>query len=464
MAQKHGWQRPLTSLPWPDKSNCGAPATKSQQNVASALDQLGIEVSFNSFLGDYEIKVPGQNRRRLDDKALRALRFDIERLGLNLHKDYFCDAVLNLADQNSHNVCLDYLNGPQWDGTSRIDGLLTNYCGADDNEFNRTVGRKFMVAAVRRVKKPGTKFDHLLILEGDQGVGKSSFARILAGVDWFTDCVRLGDDPKIIAEQTPGKLIAEIPELVGLSKKEIEQVKSMVTRTTDIARMAYDRSTSEFPRHFVFMGTTNAEQYLNDKTGNRRFWPVKVQKTIDQAALANDRDQLWAEAVYRESHDEDLFLTAHLEADATKAQKLRQLVDANEERLKELVSEKYGVVPKEEFFAALGLDGYRTSSRRPYHDQLIDSLMQTEGWTKDRLRQPKSAYPFGDNSDNRRKVFVRNAPHAISCLGASPTPSAATPGHARRGRRPRNLHKYCRSRCSNAFANLFLLRFPFRQE
>ena len=225
---------------------------------------------------------------------------------------------------------------------------------------------------------------------------------------WFTDCVRLGDDPKIIAEQTRGKWIVEIPELVGLSKKEIEQVKSMVTRTTDIARMAYDRSTSSFPRHFVFMGTTNAEQYLNDRTGNRRFWPVKV-KMIDLKALANDRDQLWAEAVHWESQNEDLFLPAHLEADAIKAQKLRQLVDANEERLKELVSEKYGVVPKEELFAALGLDGYRTSSRRPYHDQLIDSLMQTEGWTKDRLRQPKSAYPFGDNFDNRRKVFVRNA-------------------------------------------------------
>ena len=185
---------------------------------------------------------------------------------------------------------------------------LSTYLGAEDAPENRTIGRKFLIAAVRRARQPGCKFDNILVLEGAQGAGKSRSGRALCpNEDRFSENVSLNQEAKEIIEQTEGKWIAEIGELAGLSKRDAEHVKQMLSRQSDELRLAYGRLKTSRPRQFVMLATTNQSTYLTDPTGNRRFWPVKVGK-IDIDAIVRDRDQLWAEAAHYEAQDEAIFV------------------------------------------------------------------------------------------------------------------------------------------------------------
>ena len=191
----------------------------------------------------------------------------------------------------------DYLNGLQWDGVPRIDGLLVKYTGAQATPYHQAVGSKFMVAAVARAMEPGCQVDTMLVLEGAQGVGKSTFFRVLASPEYFTDDLA---DPskKDAAEQLPGAWFVEMAELSSMRKADVETLKGFLTRKVDRYRPSYGHHVIEQPRGCVFVGTTNESEYLKDATGNRRFWPVAT-TAFDLDALARDRDQLWAEAVHR---------------------------------------------------------------------------------------------------------------------------------------------------------------------
>ena len=189
-----------------------------------------------------------------------------------------------------------------------LDAWLCTYLGAEDAPENSTIGRKFLIAAVRRVRQPGCKFDNILVLEGAQGAGKSRSGRALCpNEDWFSENVSLNQEAKEIIEQTEGKWIAEIGELAGLSKRDAEHVKQMLSRQSDEFRLAYGRLKATRPRQFVMLATTNQSTYLTDPTGNRRFWPVKVDK-IDISAIERDRDQLWAEAAHYEATGEPVYV------------------------------------------------------------------------------------------------------------------------------------------------------------
>jgi hypothetical protein len=146
--------------------------------------------------------------------------------------------------------------------------------------------------------RPGCKADHSLVLEGAQGVGKSTALSILAGNDWFTDALPGDLNGKDAAIHLRGRLIIEMSELSQFNRTEIETIKSYLTRTTDKYRPPFGRDEIEVPRQCVFAGSTNSDGYLIDTTGNRRFWPVKV-GVIKTALLLKDRDQIWAEAYSR---------------------------------------------------------------------------------------------------------------------------------------------------------------------
>jgi predicted P-loop ATPase len=160
------------------------------------------------------------------------------------------------------------------------------------------------------------------VLEGPQGVGKSSALVILAGRGNFSDQEILTLDDRAQAEALEGVLIYEISELTGLKRTEIERVKAFISRTEDRARPAYGRFREDRPRTAIFVGTTNDDTYLRDATGNRRFLPVPVGK-IDLVGLTRDRDQLWAEAAYREAQGEAIELPATLYATAAELQDSR---------------------------------------------------------------------------------------------------------------------------------------------
>jgi putative DNA primase/helicase len=210
--------------------------------------------------------------------------------------DTALQAWLQDRDSSIHPVRM-FLDFLQWDGEPRLQSWLSKYLNAQAPAlYLSAVGRKFLASAVARIYRPGCQVDHALVLEGAQGCGKSSTARLLGmRPEWFTD-----DMPDIhtkdAALQMCGRWIVELGELAAMRKAEFEGFKAFISRPVDVFRPPYGRRTITVPRQSVFIATTNEAAYLRDPTGNRRFWPVRCGR-IALDALARDRDQLYAEAV-----------------------------------------------------------------------------------------------------------------------------------------------------------------------
>ena len=207
------------------------------------------------------------------------------------------DAMAGVADDNPFNPVQQYLASCRWDGVPRISGLWIDYFGAADTPYHRETARLFMAAAVARAYEPGCKWDFVPILEGRQGMLKSTAIRILAGAQRFGELSTHFDDKAKLVEQIQGKWMVEIPELVQFRKAEAEVMKAMFSAQSDRVRLAWGRGAKDYLRQTVFVGTTNQREYLKDPTGNRRYWPIRLSAdAIDLEGLTRDRDILWAEA------------------------------------------------------------------------------------------------------------------------------------------------------------------------
>jgi predicted P-loop ATPase len=214
-------------------------------------------------------------------------------------------AVQTVAAQRRVHPVRDYLNGLNWDGVPRLDRWLSAYLGVEESNYSYAVGARWMLSAIARIYRPGAKADCCLILEGPQGIKKSTALRTLAG-EYFTD--ELADlGSKDAALQIRGVWIVEISELDSLVRSEIASIKAFMSRTADRFRPPFGKRVIECPRQCVFAGTVNHTEYLRDETGARRFWPVLC-GSIDIDALARDRGQLWAEAKHRYSSGEKWWL------------------------------------------------------------------------------------------------------------------------------------------------------------
>ncbi len=222
--------------------------------------------------------------------------------------------IERVARGQSFHPVRDYLAGlPEWDGTPRLDGWLATHAGVADTKLNRAFARKVLCAAVRRMRQPGCKFDHVLVLAGPENLGKSRLIRALSpNPNWFGDQLRIGSDAKTVIEQSAGKWLIEMAEMIGAGRREVEAVKHFVTTQSDRARKAYARAETEQPRSFILFGTSNESRFLTSLTGNRRFWVVDAGKA-DVDGLSAVRDQLWAEAVAAEP-DEALYLDEEMYA------------------------------------------------------------------------------------------------------------------------------------------------------
>jgi len=278
--------------------NSGTP-TICRKNIELALAKEEATFQLNLF-GNREEFINGTGLPIVvDDYLFNHLRLEIDRKHRFLPSvELFESCLKDLAYANSYHPVQMYLHDlPPWDAVQRVDTWLSHYLGAEDTAYTRAVGRKVLIAAVRRVLEPGIKFDNLLVLESPQGTGKSSaIAALCPSYDWFTDHLPLGADPQRVIEQTAEKWIVEISELYGLRDKQIEAVKAFLSRQKDEARAAYGKKVSLRKRSFICIGTTNRDRYLADPTGNRRFWPVTVGSRQNVEGIARDRDQLWAEA------------------------------------------------------------------------------------------------------------------------------------------------------------------------
>ena len=235
-------------------------------------------------------------------------------------------AVSKVADDRSYHPIKDYLSSlPEWDKVERVDTLLIDYLGAEDNEYVRAVTRKTLCAAVTRVRNPGCKFDTMLVLCGPQGKGKSTLISKLS-MEWFNDSMQLAETKdKTAAEKLQGYWILEIGELAGLRKAEVETLRGFLSRQNDIYRASFGKRATPHQRQCIFIGTTNAENgYLRDITGNRRFWPVKTPgggKKNSWDITQDEVDMIWAEIMFYCDRGEKLYLDGKISAIAEKEQR-----------------------------------------------------------------------------------------------------------------------------------------------
>jgi predicted P-loop ATPase len=266
-----------------------------------------------------------------------------ESYGLEPAVERIEEVLIFVADQSKFHPVRDYLDGLSWDGVERLGTWLTDYMGAEGpKKYLRAVGVKTLVGMVKRIYEPGCKFDHVLILEGKQGLGKSSAAAILAS-PWFSDTeVDFSDKDAVVNMQ--GVWVYEMGELSAMSKWDSNKLKAFITRSTDKIRPPYGKRSINFPRQSVFIGTTNQDEYLKDTTGNRRFWPVTVH-TLERDALTEDRDQLLAEAIEYYRRGETTYLEdERLVKIATREQHERMETDVMVE-----VLEEFFEAPPEDF-------------------------------------------------------------------------------------------------------------------
>lgn len=314
------------SLDWINKltvsPSTGAPA-KTTDNVLIILENdplLKGKIAYDEFAnrGLALGALPWDSRdkrRQWGDTDDAGLRHYIEKVYGITGKDRIYDATALCAFKHRINDVQDYLTSLKWDGIKRLDTLLIDYLGAEDNAYTRAVIRKSLTAAVARAMVPGTKFDFMPILAGPQGIGKSTFIRLL-GLKWYSDNLQTFEG-KEACEMIQGIWINEIGELNGLNRSEINAVKQFLSRTDDIYREPYGRRTVAFPRRCIFFGSTNDSEFLRDQTGNRRFWPVDVginkPKKNVFTELESEVDQIWAEAYVSWQLGEILYLTGEAE-------------------------------------------------------------------------------------------------------------------------------------------------------
>ena len=319
--------------------------TFTREDIVTILlndENLKGKIAYNEFLNSTMAigRVPWDNEERednfermwsdWDDASLRGYLEEV--YGIN-SQPKVRDAVCIIEMKNKYHPIKDYINSLKWDGKERVERLFVDYLGAEDTAYTRAVTRKILVAAIARVFKPGIKFDNLIVLVGRQGLGKSNMIKLL-GKKWHSDSVTTVQG-KEAYEQLQNTWIVEMAELSATRRVEAEAVKHFLSKCEDKYRMAYGRRVQSFPRQCVFFATTNNNEFLNDKTGNRRYWPVHVGKNLIRKDMWDENiqeeiDQVWAEAMIYYLNNEKLILDSDVEEEAKNVQAFCSEVSAKE--------------------------------------------------------------------------------------------------------------------------------------
>ena len=259
---------------------------------------------------------------RWTDTDEACLRVYLEKRYKIAGRDRIADVLVAVAFKRQYHPICEYLDSlPKWDGVPRVATLMSDYLGAEDCELNREMTRLIFAAAVARVRQPGAKFDHCMILCGAEGIGKSTLIATMGG-EWYTDSVYTFKGKEAM-EQIQGRWLVELGELQAVKRSEIDEVKSFISSTEDEFRPAYGRHKSAQGRQCVFFGTTNEDKFLKGLDGNRKFWimPLTGEPTKAIGELRTERDQIWAEAKEKYDPDEMLCLPRELEMQARRRTK-----------------------------------------------------------------------------------------------------------------------------------------------
>lgn len=281
-------------------------------------------------------------RRLWDDNDNQGLYWYLEKV-YKITGNGKIDGALSLhSNKFAFNDIQNYLRGlkGQWDGTPRLDTLFIDYLGAKDTAYNRAITRKAFAAAVARAMTPGCKFDNMVILAGPQGIGKSTLLDKMSR-GWFNDSIRTFEG-KEASELLQGVWLVEVSELDAFRKTDVSRIKQFLSLRADRFRAAYGRNVKEIPRSCIFFGTTNTPDFLQDTTGNRRFWPidtgeVRHTKNVWRDLTDDEIDQLWAEAFMRWQAGEPLFLSGAIEEEAKLKQEEHREVSSREGIVREFL-------------------------------------------------------------------------------------------------------------------------------
>ena len=271
-------------------------------NVLAALAApgwLGHHIAFDDFTSAIVCGGPGK-WRPFRDTDYTALRLALELKGfMPVGRDIIRDAVQMTAETQTIDTAAEWLRGLKWDGVKRIDTLFPCYFGAEDSPYARAVSAYLMTALAGRILQPGIQADMMPILIGAQGCGKSRGVQALApNLEWFTDSMTFRDSEAEQARKLLGVVLAELAEMSGLRKRDIEDIKAMVTRTAEKWTPKYIEFAKRYNRRAMMIGTSNDGELIDDATGGRRWLPLEV-GTVDIPAIRSNMPQLWAEAAAR---------------------------------------------------------------------------------------------------------------------------------------------------------------------
>ncbi len=367
-------------------------------NLANALLALRSDPTWRDVLAFDEMRrcntvlrpVPGTYPADDDDQLPRPMRdadvsagqewlqlAGIARLG----KDTAHQAIDLFARERPFHPIREWLADLEWDSTPRLGSWLTDYLGveADADGYAVEIGRHFLTSMIARVMSPGCKADHMLVIEGDQGTLKSTACKILAGDAYFSDSMPPDVAGKDAALHLRGKWLIELSEMHALTKSETTALKAFLTRTTDIYRPPYGRLEVYEERQCVFIGTTNASEYLKDETGGRRFWPVKA-GTIRPELLQRDRDQLFAEALAAYRQGETWWPDAEFERRVIRPhQTSRQMTDVWQSLVETYLEHESRVTVLQVAAEALTIKAEHVGTA---DQRRIASILTTAGWRR----------------------------------------------------------------------------------
>ena len=291
-------------------------------------------------------------------------------------------AVLAAARKHPFHPVRDFLDSILWDERCRLDSWLARYLGAEETKYTKLIGPMILIGAVARIYQPGAQVDTVAMLEGRQGSGKSQAVREL-GYPWTTE--GLPDlHSREAMMQIQGSWIIELAELSALKKSDLEATKASISRRVDRFRVPYATRAEDHPRQCIFIGTTNSASYLTDLTGNRRFWPIRCGR-IDLAALAKDREQIWAEAIERYNAGDRWHTTGADERDLVEnEQESRRVEDPWEGELESYLAGLLDQEITEVFLRCVLKDALSIDSRRvnTAHARRMSDILQRLGWQK----------------------------------------------------------------------------------
>ena len=340
-----------------------------------------------------------------DDSALFSLiQADY---GLKSRQD-FADALKNVSMRNKFHPVRELLDSLTWDGKEHIRSLLPECLGAEDSDYTYQVMRLWMLGAVSRVYKPGSKFDYTIILQGSQGIGKSTFLKLMALDDsWFNDSLDSLDSDKAVQSLT-GSWIIELAELKSLARTAggVESVKRFLTATQDKYRIPYERRADTFYRQCVFAGTTNKDDFLQDETGNRRFLIVqtgvkKPSKSLFVPEIMDAIKLAWAEAVHIWKNEKpQLILPETYMQEAKELQEANMADDGKRGIIQEYLEGKTQVCAREIWEKALGEN---VSPRKYQITEINDIIAKVPGWKK--LKSPRNFEGYGKQRGFQKTVL-----------------------------------------------------------